>query len=143
MSQHLVATASILTSASREKVWEALVDPDEIKQYLFGTTVTSGWREGDPISWKGEREGEAYEDTGKVVRADPEHALHYTHYSPSSGPDIPENHHAVKFDLTSEGKATRVTWTEDNHVTEQAKTHAEKNWSQALEGMKRYLELGH
>jgi uncharacterized protein YndB with AHSA1/START domain len=138
-----LATASILTHASREKIWDALINPDEIKQYMFGTTVTSGWREGGSISWKGEHEGEAYEDTGKVLLAEPEHALHYTRYSPASGPDTAENHHTVKIDFSSEGKDTRVTLTEDNNATEQAKAHAEKNWTQVLEGMKRYLELGH
>jgi uncharacterized protein YndB with AHSA1/START domain len=143
MHQNLIATASILTEASREKVWEALIDPDEIKQYMFGTTVHSGWQEGSSITWKGEWEGKPYEDTGKVLLANPEHALHYTHYSPLSGPDVPENHHTVKVDLTSEGKETRVTVTQDNNATDQAKTHSEKTWHTMLEALKRYLELGH
>ena len=46
-----LATASILTHASREKIWDALINPDAIKQYMFGTTVTSGWREGGSITW--------------------------------------------------------------------------------------------
>ena len=143
MNQNLIATASILTEASREKVWEALTDPDEIKQYMFGTTVKSGWRAGDPISWKGEWEGKPYEDTGKILLAEPEHSLHYTHYSPLSGPDTPENHHTVKIDLTSEEKATRITLTQDHNGSEQAKAHSEKMWNAMLEGLKRYLELGH
>jgi uncharacterized protein YndB with AHSA1/START domain len=143
MHQDHIATASILTEASREKVWEALTDPDEIKQYMFGTTVKSGWREGDSISWKGEFEGKEFEDTGKILHANPEHALHFTHYSPTSGPNVPENHHTVKIDLSSEEKETRVTLTQNHNGSEHAKAVSEKHWHQILEGLKRYLELGH
>ena len=137
-----LATASILTHASREKIWDALINPDAIKQYMFGTTVTSGWREGGSITWKGEFEGKPYEDTGKILLADPEHSLHYTHYSPLSGPDTPENHHTVKIDLTSEDKDTRITVTQDNNASENDRHHSEKNWTTMLEGLKKYLELG-
>jgi uncharacterized protein YndB with AHSA1/START domain len=77
------------------------------------------------------------------LRADPEHALHYTHYSPQSGPDVPENRHTVKFDLSSEGKETRVTLTQDHNATDHAKSDSEKKWHMILDGLKRYLELGH
>jgi hypothetical protein len=29
---------------------------------MFGTTVNSEWREGAPITWKGDWKGKAYED---------------------------------------------------------------------------------
>ncbi|MCD6024783.1 MAG: hypothetical protein K0Q91_1699 [Fibrobacteria bacterium] len=143
MTANLVATASILITASREKVWDALINPDAIKQYMFGTTVTTNWREGGPISWKGEWEGKAYEDKGTVLVVEPEFALHYTHYSPLSGPDIPENHHTVSIDLTAEGDRTGVTLTQDNNATEEAKAHSEENWKRMLEGLKNYVESGH
>jgi uncharacterized protein YndB with AHSA1/START domain len=138
-----IATTSILTEASREKVWEALTEPDEIKQYMFGTTVKSGWRVGDSITWTGTFEGKHFEDAGKVLHANPEHALHFTHYSPQAGPNVPENHHTVKIDLSSEGKETRVTLTQDHNVSDHAKADSEKSWHKILEGLKRYLELGH
>ena len=141
MSNQLLATASILTTASREKVWDALINPDAIKQYMFGTTVTTGWREGKPITWKGEWEGKPYEDKGIVLLVEPEYSLHYTHYSPMEGlPDVPENYHTVKIDLTSEDKLTRITLTQDNNATEEAKAHSEKNWNMMLEGLKKYVE---
>jgi uncharacterized protein YndB with AHSA1/START domain len=143
MNANLVATTSILITASREKVWDALINPDAIKQYMFGTTVATNWREGGPISWKGEWEGKAYEDKGTVLVVEPEFALHYTHYSPLSGPDTPENHHTVSIDLTTEEDQTRVTLTQDNNATEEAKVHSEENWKRMLEGLKNYVESGH
>ena len=141
MSTDLIATASILTNASQEKTWDALINPDAIKQYMFGTTVTTGWREGKPISWKGEWQGKPYEDTGIVLRFEPEDTLSYTHYSPLSGlPDTEENHAVVTINLTSEATGTRITLTQDHNATEDAKAHSEKNWNMMLEGLKKYLE---
>jgi uncharacterized protein YndB with AHSA1/START domain len=139
---NLVAKASITTSASLEKVWDALVNPDAVKQYMFGTTLTTNWREGGSISWKGEWEGKPYEDTGTVLNFDPETQLQFDHYSPMTGPDTPENHHVVTIDLSREGNQTRVSLTQDNNATEEAREHSEKNWTMMLEGLKRLVETG-
>jgi uncharacterized protein YndB with AHSA1/START domain len=61
MDTPLSAKASVHIDAPLAKVWEALVHPDLIKQYLFGTTVVSDWKEGSPITWKGKWQGKASE----------------------------------------------------------------------------------
>ena len=63
MADH-VATAQTEIDASPDKVWDALTDPDQIKQYMFGSQVETDWRPGSPIVWKGEYEGKQYEDKG-------------------------------------------------------------------------------
>ncbi len=44
--------ASITINATSVEVWNALVNPEAIKQYMFGTNVVSKWHEGSPIVWK-------------------------------------------------------------------------------------------
>jgi uncharacterized protein YndB with AHSA1/START domain len=56
MPTNLIARASITINASRAQVWNALVSPEAIKQYMFGADVITDWREGSPIVWKGERD---------------------------------------------------------------------------------------
>jgi len=51
MPKNLVAQASLSIGAPAAKVWDALVNPQLIKQYMFGTTVASDWQEGSPITW--------------------------------------------------------------------------------------------
>ncbi len=46
---NLIANASVVIGAPVEKVWDALVNPATIKQYMFGTNVVSNWEEGSPI----------------------------------------------------------------------------------------------
>ncbi len=53
----LIAKASISINASIAKVWDALTNPEVIKQYMFGTEIISDWKEGSPIIWKGEWQG--------------------------------------------------------------------------------------
>ena len=133
------ATATIHTPVS--KVWQALVNPDIIKQYLFDTDVISDWKVGSPITYRGEWQGKPFEDKGKILKVEPEKLLMSTHWSPLSGvPDIPENYHTVTYNLLDKGDSTEVTITQDNNASEEEKEHSEQNWKAVLEGMKKLLE---
>ena len=46
MDNRLVAHASTTVEAPVPAVWDALVNPAVIKQYMFGADVTSNWKEG-------------------------------------------------------------------------------------------------
>src|SRR5262249_30615325 len=96
MRKGYIARSYTTINAARTKVWDALVDPQAIKEYMFGTDVTSDWKPGSSITWKGKWEGRPYEDKGVIVRALPQQELEYTHFSPMTGlPDKPENYHTV------------------------------------------------
>lgn len=141
MTNNLIATASITVNAPSGKVWNALVTPDAIKRYLFGATVVSDWKEGSRIIWKGEWQGKPYEDKGVILRFIPGRTLQYTHFSPLSGlPDRPENYHTVTVELSADGTATRVSLSQDNNATVEAREHSAKNWGLVLAGLKKYLE---
>jgi uncharacterized protein YndB with AHSA1/START domain len=139
--KELIANASMTINAPLAMVWEALVNPDLIKQYMFGTNVVTDWKEGTPIIWKGEWQGKAYQDKGTILRIDQERVLQYSHFSPLSGqPDVPENYHTVTIELSGQGRQTNVSLSQDNNATEQDREHSEKNWQMMLEGLKKLLE---
>jgi uncharacterized protein YndB with AHSA1/START domain len=141
VAKDLIARTSVTINAPNAKVWKALVDPEAIKQYMFGTTVVSDWREGSPIRWKGEWEGKAYEDKGELLQLKPGRTLQYSHFSPLAGlPDAPENYHTVTIELSDVGEQTRVSLAQDNNPDEQAREHSEKNWAMMLTGLKTFLE---
>ena len=136
-----VARASASIRAPAARVWEALVTPEIVKRYMFGTTVLSSFEEGGSITWKGEWQGKAYEDKGTILRVEPQTLLRYTHYSPLSGlPDAPESYHTVTVALSQRAGQTHVTLTQDNNPTEQAREHSERNWKAMLDGLKKVLE---
>ena len=136
-----VARAKATINASADRVWEALVTPSMIKQYMFGTNVTSDFKEGSPITWKGEWQGKAYEDRGVIKKSEPQRRLQYTHFSPLSGlPDKPENYHNITIELSPNGSQTGVSLSQDNNPTDEEREHSEQNWNTMLEGLKKFLE---
>src|SRR6187431_1246091 len=136
-----IAKAAITINASAAKVWHALTDPAMIKKYMFGTTVISDWKEGSKIVWKGEWEGKAYEDKGKILLFEPNRCLQYSHFSPLSDlHDNPENYHIVTIDLEEKDKQTIVILTQTNNADEKTKDHSEKNWKMMLASLKKLLE---
>ena len=141
MQNTFTARATTTINASASDVWAALTKPELIKQYLFNTEVISDWKVGSPITYKGEWEGNAFEDKGKILQIEPEKLLMSTHWSPLSGvPDSPENYHTVTYTLSGKGDGTEVTITQDNNATEEEKVHSDANWKTVLDGMKIMLE---
>jgi uncharacterized protein YndB with AHSA1/START domain len=141
MSGNHIAKATIVIDAPRSKVWEALTKPELIKQYLFGTEVSTDWKVGNPITYKGLWEGKPYEDKGKILEIEPGKLLVSTFWSALSGtPDIPENYQTVRYELSAKSEATRLTVTQDNIASQEAADQYGQNWKMVLEEMKKLLE---
>jgi uncharacterized protein YndB with AHSA1/START domain len=141
VNKPIVAHANTIINAPAARVCHALVTPDMIKTYMFGTNVTSDWKEGSRIVWQGEWQGKAYEDKGVILWLQPERVLEYSHFSPLAGlPDSPDNYHTVTIELSPSGAGTTVSLSQDNNPTEQAREHSERNWGMMLNGLKSVLE---
>ncbi len=141
MEQELIARASITIKASADKVWQALVNPDDVRQYMFGTTVVSDWHEGSPIIWQGVWQGKPYQDKGVILQLKPQRIIQYSHFSPLSGvADIPENYHTVTVELSGEGDETLVSLAQDNNANEEERLHSQQNWEAMLSTLKKYIE---
>jgi uncharacterized protein YndB with AHSA1/START domain len=140
-SKGLTSTAAVTVDAPPAEVWEALITPATIKQYMFGTETVSEWKEGRPIVWKGEYEGKAYEDKGVILVFEPERVLSYSHYSPLSGqPDVPESYHTVTIELTEHDASTDLKLSQDNNSSEEARDHTAQFWQDMLERIKKLVE---
>jgi uncharacterized protein YndB with AHSA1/START domain len=141
MNGKYTAKATITINASTSQVWDALTKPELIKQYLFGTEVTTDWQVGSPITYRGVWEGKAYEDKGTVLQHEPGKLLVSTFWSALSGlPDVPENYKTVRYELSPEGDKTRLTITQDNNDSPDEAKHSQQNWQMVLDGMKKLLE---
>jgi len=142
MTRGFEAVKSVTIDAPKADVWDALTRPEKVKQYMHGTEMSTDWKEGSPISWKGECKGKPYEDKGQVLEVQPQKRLSYTHWSPMGGSeDKPENYHTVTYELTGEDGKTTLTLRQDNNPTqEEANQMAEKNWGPVLEGLKETAE---
>ena len=141
MTNTFVAKAAITINAPTARVWDALTQPELIKQYLFGTKVTTDWQVGSPIVYEGVWEGKAYKDKGKVLQVQPGKLLVSTFWSSLAGlPDVPESYQTVRYELSTEGSGTKLTLAQDNNATQEEADHSAQNWSMVLAGMKKLLE---
>ncbi|MGD0611374.1 MAG: SRPBCC domain-containing protein [Anaerolineales bacterium] len=141
MNNNLIAKASLNINAPKEKVWDALVNPEAIRQYMFGTHVVSNWQVGSPIIWKGEWQGKSYEDKGVILQLEPERIIQYNHFSPLSGLlDKPENYHTVTIELAAAGPETQISLSQDKNTTDEERAHSEANWGMMLAALKKFLE---
>ena len=139
-----VATAQIEIEAAPERVWDALTDPEQVKEYMFGAEVDSDFRPGSPITWRGEWEGKSFEDKGEVLAAEPGRLLEVTHFSSMSGKDDrPENYHRVRYELSAIDGRTSVELSQDGNSYAEAAEHSAKNWQAMLDGLKRVAERQH
>jgi uncharacterized protein YndB with AHSA1/START domain len=141
MNNKFTAQATTLVNAPASKVWDALTNPSLIKQYLYGTEVTSDWKVGSPITYRGEWEGKSYEDKGEILQIEPDKLLVSTFWSSLAGlPDLPENYKTVRYELFPEADGTKLTITQDNNATQEEADHSTQNWTTVLDKLKELLE---
>lgn len=143
MAEDFVAHSSITINASANKVWDALINPEKIKKYLFGTEAISEWKVGSPITYKGDWEGKHYEDKGKIIEMEPNKLLVTTYWSNMSGkPDVPDNYQNVRYELSEADGKTTLNIVQDGNISKESAEHSEKNWTMVLGGLKDLLEKG-
>ncbi len=127
--EKLIIKNSIDINASADKIWNALVNPEQTKKYMFGCEAISDWTKGSSLNWKGIFGGkEMTVVKGFVLHIQPGKLLKYSVIAPNATyPDIPENYLNVTYELTGKNNLTTLTVTQDGFET-------------AAEGEKRYKE---
>src|SRR5450631_2104823 len=100
MNHDLIVVKGILINAPKEKVWNALTNPEIIKEYLFGTETITDWNVGSDVIFQGEYNGIKYRDKGVVQNNVLNEVLSYRYWSAFSGEeDKPENYSLVTYTL--------------------------------------------
>jgi uncharacterized protein YndB with AHSA1/START domain len=142
------AQVKTTVNAPPDKVWKALTNTSSFKQFFFGSDVTTDWKVGSPIRFRGSWKGTPYEDKGTIESFDVDRRLAFTHWSPLSKlEDKPENYHIVSFDLRPTNGGTEVVLTQVNKsdtepLTPENRQEYAKNWAMVLDGLKKAVEGG-
>lgn len=135
------AKATIKIAAPIDRVWAAITQPALVKQYFFGTDLTTSWQPGTAIFFRGAWEGTSYEDKGIVKHFDPPHGLSYTYLSSWSNlPDLPENYQLISYRCSSLADGTQVDVVQEKIPTQEQADHSSSNWAGVLQAMKSLLE---
>lgn len=140
MQTHFKFHYKTVINAPLEKVWDALTNPEIVKQYFFGTELLTNWEIGSDIVFQGEWEGQKYKDPGKVLEYSHNEKLAYSYLSNWSGKeDKPENYLWVCYEVKPIDNGTELTISQTNYDEERAK-HSETNWASLIDGMKKIIE---
>lgn len=140
MQTEFKSTYQTTISAPIEKVWDALINPEIIKQYFFGSNQETDWKIGSQILWTGEYEGTPYTDKGVVLEFSPNKKLAYSYLSSWSGlEDKPENYLYVSYEVNPIEAGTELTIIQSNYDEEKAK-HSNDNWAIVIDGLKKIVE---
>lgn len=142
MKKDLAVEESIDVNANVDKVWEALTNPDIIKDYLYGTNTITDWQPGSKITFKGEWQGKEYVDGGTILENIPNKKISYTYWSGMSGmEDKPENYSTVTYTVNKiDDKKTKFTWTQQGFKDEDAYNHMKGGVKEFLQGVKKVME---
>ncbi|HUS00357.1 MAG TPA: SRPBCC domain-containing protein [Chitinophagaceae bacterium] len=126
----LIVKNNITINAPASKVWNALVNPEQTKKYMFGCETVSDWKPGSSLEWKGNYEGnEMVFVKGKIIEIEQNKLLRYTVIDPNSPmEDIPENYLNVTYTLSEDDGQTLLTVSQDGFET-------------AADGEKRYKDV--
>lgn len=119
MSKPLFVKNEITISAAAAKVWDALVNPEQTKKYMFGCETVSDWKVGSSLEWKGHYEGvDMVFVKGEILEIQPEKFLAYTTIDPNSGiDDTSENYLRVTYAISSKGNDTLLEVTQGDYST--------------------------
>jgi uncharacterized protein YndB with AHSA1/START domain len=140
-----VIERTIVINAPPPAVWNALVRPELMKQWMaepqMGLEVVTDWSVGSPITMRGRLHHVRFENKGTVLEVEPHSILRYTHLSSISRlPDRPENYSILEFRLAAAQDGTALTLTLGNFPTETIRKHLEFYWRTTLEILKRFVE---
>jgi uncharacterized protein YndB with AHSA1/START domain len=140
--QNLVARQSLHIKAPVENVWHTITTPEMIKQYLYGTEAVTDWKIGSPILFRGEWNGNHYEDKGIILDLQAPQLLRHTYWSSVGGKeDVPENYNTVTYLLTPENNGTLITIMQDGIDNDDSLLRMNENWTVVLRKLKEVVEM--
>lgn len=151
MSEPLIIKNSISIRAPKAKVWDALVNPEQTKKYMYGCEPISDWKTGSELLWQGVDGDKSITFVkGKIIAIRPEEYLAYTVIDPNNTevPDIPENYLTVTYTLEENNGETRCSVTQGDYSTvangqgRYEDTMKVGGWQSILDAIKSLVEEG-
>lgn len=140
MDHSLIFKTQIDIHATADVVWDAITNPELVKKYFFGSQIETSWQPGSPIFWRGEWEGQPYEEKGEVLDIDPGNSVTMSYLS-SGKEDKPENYSVLTFEIeTTDDEFSLLHLTQSGFTDQTALDHSAENWPYVLNGLKTVAE---
>ncbi len=111
-------TSTISTKAPAQKVFDALTQPELVKQWQYGKQLITDWQVGGAIRFSAEYEGKSLEQWGTVLDLRPNELVKYNLFTPRPNQeDRIENYTITSYVITRENGTTHIQLIqEDNRL---------------------------
>jgi len=140
--ENYIVRKQIDINATPLAVWDALTNPEKTKEYFFHCEVSSDWKPGSTISFKGKIFFiKNIEFHGRIVRIEPEKLLEYT--LENSDGDSGHTTSTVTDELSYANGVTTLSVSDNvgsGEGAEERYDRSMKGWDKVLKGLKDLVE---
>jgi uncharacterized protein YndB with AHSA1/START domain len=130
----------IYIKTTPERLWEAIVTPEQREKYNFGASFRCELTPGAPFTMSA-RNGSVILGEGTIVEVDPPRRLVQTMVAFFSPEAQAEGESRITWEIEPVGDSCRLTVTHDQ-MREGANNQLYGGWPMILSGLKTYLETG-
>jgi uncharacterized protein YndB with AHSA1/START domain len=136
---HFVYVTYIRTTPAR--LWDALTDPQFVRQYWFESIVECGWKKGSP--WKLSRPDGTLTDSGEILEIDPPRRMVIRWQNEWKTELKAEGPSRCTFELEPVDSAVKLTITHEiDRPDSMLITAVGGGWPRVLSNLKSLLETG-
>ncbi|GHO49341.1 SRPBCC domain-containing protein [Ktedonospora formicarum] len=138
-----ITTSKVRINASASRVWKAITEPEQVRQWQYGAEVITDWQVGSPIVFRNEWENTVFEQKGKILEIEPGKMAKYTLFFPHPGmEDKPENYFTMSYLLEESEGQTMLTIIQDDprEQMQEQEPLEESEENSVLDGLKKLIE---
>jgi uncharacterized protein YndB with AHSA1/START domain len=117
-----------------EEVWQVLLDPQAIADYMLGARLITDWKEGSAITWRSGDDDTSSVHHGRVLVVREPELLRYSLTNSKDGVEK-----VVSIELQEVAGITHLRVTLDGNTTEAEREEATANWTMMLDDLKRLM----
>ncbi len=134
--------SSVVLAAPAIRVWSFLTDPLLVRQWQYGSVLTTEWNVEGSIRFTTEWQGLVFEQWGTVLEFCPYKTLRYSLFAPRPGlEDRPENYFEMANTLTERTDGTLLEIVQiDNRVGAVQETPQDETSNPVLSTLKSLVE---
>lgn len=133
--------STIVLNAPIEKVWNALTQPELVKQWQYGSDLITDWKVGNEIRFRNEWEGQVFEQWGTVLEVVPDQKIKYSLFFPRPElEDKPENYFIMIYVLTKENQKTKLEIIQEDNRPGAVQEEPQGEENPILQGLKAIIE---
>ncbi|WP_286971180.1 SRPBCC family protein [Flavobacterium sp. UBA4854] len=133
--------STIVLNASVEKVWNALTQPELVKQWQYGSDLLTTWKTGSEIRFRNEWDGQVFEQWGTVLEVVPNQKIKYSLFFPRPGlEDKAENYFIMNYVLSEENQKTKLEIIQEDNRPGAVQEEPQGEENPILQGLKALIE---